>query len=108
MRKRGQRVDAGTRLEYVVTDPEKHTAKQYEKVESSDYYKKYSDVIKIDYYYYLKALANPLDQVLNVAYGSDTDWQEDFVLKQYQHRWKFKQKCLDEFKNLFRPKLTFN
>ena len=108
MRKRGQRVDAGTRLEYVVTDPEKHTAKQYEKVESSDYYKKYSDVIKIDYYYYLKALANPLDQVLNVAYCSDTDWQEDFVLKQYQHRWKVKQKCLDEFKNLFRPKLTFN
>ena len=108
MRKRGQRVDAGSRLEYVVTDPVKHTAKQYEKVESSEYYKKYSDVIQIDYYYYLKALANPLDQVLNVAYGSDKDWQEDFVLKQYQHRWKVKQKCLDELKDLFRPKLSFN
>lgn len=107
MRRRGQRVDAGTRLEYVVTNPNQHTAKQYDKVESVEYYVKHSDIIKIDYFYYLKALANPLDQVLNVAYGNDSDWKENFVLNQYNFRWKFMNKLLDNLKDLFNPVIRF-
>lgn len=103
MKSRGQRVDAGTRLEYVVTDPEKHTAKQYEKVESAEYYIKHSDIVKMDYYYYLKALANPLDQVLSVAFPEIPD----FVLCQYNYRWKIRHKCLKELKDMFRAKLYF-
>lgn len=101
MKRRGQRVDAGTRLEYVVTDPEHHTSKQSEKIESVDYYKKYSNILKIDYYYYLKALSNPLDQVLSVAYPEIPE----FVLNQYKYRWKNKHKVLEELKNLFKPKI---
>lgn len=104
MRRRGQRVDAGTRLEYVVTNPSAHTAKQYEKVESLDYYSKYRDIIKIDYYYYLKALANPLDQVLSVAYPEISD----FVLNQYKFRWKIRHKVLEELKELFKPKIILS
>ena len=70
------RVEPGTRLEYVVTNPVNHTAKQYEKIESSDYYLKHCDVIKLDYYYYLKALANPLDQVLDVNFIKDKKMEE--------------------------------
>ena len=103
MRRRGQRVDAGTRLEYVVTNPEEHMAKQYEKVESIEYYEKHSDVIKMDYYYYLKALSNPLDQVLSVAYPEITD----FVLNQYKYRWSYRHKLLKELKGLFSPKIKF-
>jgi DNA polymerase elongation subunit (family B) len=103
MKIRGQRVDAGTRLEYVVTDPEKHTAKQYEKVESAEYYIKHSDIVKMDYYYYLKALANPLDQVLSVAFPEIPE----FVLCQYNYRWKIRHKCLKELKDMFRVKLYF-
>lgn len=104
MRSRGQRVDAGSRLEYVVTNPELHLAKQYEKVESYEYFQKHSDVIKIDHFYYLKALTNPLDQMLDVAFPL----YKDFVLNQYNFRWKIRHKLLTELKDLFKPKLVFD
>lgn len=107
MCKRGKRVDIGTRLEYIVIDPDNHNDKQYNKIESTEYYNKHSDIIKIDYYYYLKALVNPLDQVLNVAFGKDANWKSDFVLEQYKFRLKCRHKVLSELKQLFSPKLTF-
>jgi DNA polymerase elongation subunit (family B) len=103
MRRRGQRVDNGSRLEYVISDPERHTAKQYEKVESVDYLVKHSDVLRLDYMYYIKALSNPLDQVLSVAF---TDIK-DFVLNQYNFRFKVRSKVLNELTSLFSPKLEF-
>jgi len=107
MRRRGQRVDAGSRLEYLVSDPTNHTGKQYDKIESSDYYKKHSGIIKIDYFYYLKALANPLDQVLNVAYGKDNDWKQDMILNLYNFKYKIEYKNILKLKELFRNKIEF-
>ena len=103
MRRRGQRVDNGTRLEYVIADPDRHTAKQYEKVESVDYIVKHIDVLKLDYMYYIKALSNPLDQVLSVAFKD----VKDFVLEQYNFRYKVRSKVLYELKSMFSPTLTF-
>ena len=103
MQRRGNRVDAGSRLEYLITGPDKHTAKQYEKVECAEYYSKHKNAIKIDYFYYLKALANPLDQVLTVAYPGLVD----FVLTQYKFRYKFRRNLLNELTELFTPKLRF-
>lgn len=103
MRKRGVRVDNGTRLEYVVADPDHHTAKQYEKVESLDYITKHSDVLKIDYMYYIKALANPLDQVLSVAFKD----VKDFVLNQYNYRYKYRGAVIKELKDTFSTPLHF-
>ena len=103
MQRRGQRVDAGSRLEYLITDPERHTAKQYEKVECAEYYAKHKYAIKIDYFYYLKALANPLDQVLSVAFPGVVE----FVLNQYKFRYKVRRNLLNELTELFTPKLKF-
>uniref|UniRef100_A0A6C0H439 DNA-directed DNA polymerase n=1 Tax=viral metagenome TaxID=1070528 RepID=A0A6C0H439_9ZZZZ len=103
MQRRGQRVDAGTRLEYLITDPDRHTAKQYEKVECAEYYSKHSTILELDYFYYLKALANPLDQVLSVAYPGLVD----FVLEQYKFRYKVRRNLLNELTELFTPKLKF-
>jgi DNA polymerase elongation subunit (family B) len=103
MQRRGQRVDAGTRLEYLIIDPDRHTAKQYEKVECAEYYSKHSTILKIDYFYYLKALANPMDQVLSVAYPGVVD----FVLDQYKFRYKIRRNLLNELTELFTPKLKF-
>ena len=103
MRRRGQRVDNGTRLEYVVAKPEKHTAKQYEKLESIEYLSKHSDILKIDYLYYIKALSNPLDQVLSVAFED----LKDFVLEQYNFRYKVRSKVLGELRSVFSPKIKF-
>jgi len=107
MNNRGNRVDTGSRLEYLITNPYNHTAKQYEKIESIDYFTKYNMFIKIDYHYYLKALTNPLDQVLNVVYNKNPNWKKDFVLKQYNFRLKCRQKLLLELKELFRTKILF-
>ena len=103
MRRRGQRVDPGTRLEYVITDEGGHLAKQCEKVESMDYFAAHSDILKIDYMYYLKQLTNPVDQVLDAAYGGEV---KDFVLKQYNYRLKIRTKMINELKTMFNPKIT--
>jgi len=67
MRRRGLRVDPGSRIEYVVTTTGGPKAKQFEKLEDPDYQSKYANVVKIDYLYYVKNLINPLDQALEVA-----------------------------------------
>ena len=107
MRRRGKRVDPGSRLEFVVTDPENHTAKQSEKIESVEYFAKHKDVIKIDFMYYLKALVNPLDQVLNTALKNETNFKPGFTNRQYKFRWKIRSKLINEIKNLFKPILVF-
>lgn len=108
MKERGQRVEPGERLEYLVTDIDNHTGKQYAKVESIDYYNQFSSVLTIDYFYYLKALATPLDQVLNVAFGKDKDFKEDFVMTQYKFCYNVRRKVLKELKQLFQPKIVFD
>lgn len=103
MRQRGMRVDAGSRLEYVVTTNGGHNAKQYEKVESAEYFEKYRHILRIDTLYYLKALANPLDQVLETAFK-----EKDFVLKQYNYRLKIREKVLDVIRYYSKPKIVFS
>ena len=107
IRRRGKRVDPGTRLEYVVANPEKHTAKQYEKVESAEYFSRHSDVINIDFMYYLKALVNPLDQVLDVALRGEEGFTKGFTMRQYKYRWKIRNKLISEINTFSTPKLTF-
>ena len=108
MRRRGKRVDPGTRLEYVVTNPEKHTAKQYEKIESAEYMARHRDIIRIDYMYYLKALVNPLDQVLDVAFKDEKKFKAGFTMSQYKFRWKLRDKMLQEVQLLSTPKIVFH
>ena len=73
MQSRGERVDAGSRLEFVVTDEGGHGAKQGVKIEDSVYFERHKRYLNMDFLYYLKQLVNPIDQVLNTAYGNDTD-----------------------------------
>ena len=107
MRRRGKRVDPGTRLEYVVTTQAKHTAKQYEKVESAEYIKRHGDIIRIDYLYYLKALVNPLDQVLDVIFKDNKKFKKGFTMNQYKFRWKIRSKLIQDIQKLGKPKLVF-
>ena len=111
MRQRGQRVDPGTRLEYVISDQGGHKAKQYVKVEDAIYFSQHSSVLKLDYMYYMKLMANPFDDVLNVLYnvddGSKNAFQKDFVLKQYKFRLNVRTKVLNELKDLIAPTVTF-
>lgn len=103
MRRRGGRVDVGVRLEFLVLKDENPKAKQYEKIESADYYKDHAQTLDIDFNYYLKALANPLDQVLECTVGK---LGKDFTYNLYKQQ-LIKEKVLLQLKNLFQPKLIF-
>ena len=112
MRFRGQRVDPGTRLEYVISTQGGHKGKQYDKVEDAEYFKQHQSVLRIDYLYYLKLMANPFDDVLNVLYadkdnGEEYKFSKDLVLNQYKHRSKTRVKLHDELSSLLGIKLTF-
>jgi hypothetical protein len=108
MRNRGQRVDVGTRLEYVIIDIG-YVGKQYEKLEHIDYFLNYNDVIKIDFMYYLKLMINPIDDLLNVAFNKNIEngykFKKDFLEEQYNFRLKIRGKNINEIKKLFAPKL---
>lgn len=112
MRERGALVAAGSRLEYVITTMGGHTAKQYEKVEDSEYFSKHLGSLELDYFYYLKQLSNPLDQILDIIYtqddGSGYIMEKGFMLRQYKYRLQVRGKMIAELKSIFAPKLKFD
>ena len=103
MMKRGTRVDVGSRLGYIICVGKGHDCKQYDKLEDPKYQKQHSDLVKIDYLYYLKLCISPFDQLLEV--GCKT---KDFVKKQYKYR-LLRNKVLDQIIELDRDgnKLIF-
>ena len=115
MRQRGQRVDPGTRLEYVITDQGGHKAKQYIKVEDAGYFSSHSSVLKLDYMYYLKLMSNPFDDIFDILYTkplpiddkSVGKFSKNFVLNQYKQRLNIRTKMHNELLSLFKPKITF-
>jgi DNA polymerase elongation subunit (family B) len=99
MRYRGQRVDTGTRLEYIISTEGGHSAKQYIKIEDATYFKNHKSVLIIDYLYYLKLMCNPFDDILNML----KDGKQNFVLDQYRIRSKIRFKLHNDLKKLFSP-----
>ncbi len=78
MKRRGVPVDAGSRIEYVVTKKPRVVALG-QRIEDYDYFKRHSDVLKIDSKYYVEAMVNPLDQIFKtMGYG---DMMKQFSLK---------------------------
>jgi DNA polymerase elongation subunit (family B) len=106
MRQRGQLVPAGIRLEYVITTRNGHLAKQFEKVESYDYFKRHVQTYELDYLYYLKLLVNPLDQILDIIFTDEKS--KGFLAKQYKYRWQIRGKMIEQIKDLGRPKIKFS
>lgn len=105
MRRRGQRVDTGSRIEYVITDPDNHNAKQFNKIESIDYYKNHNDVVKMDYLWYVKALTISLDQILDIVLKPLG--LKSFTTEQYKYRMKIRNGVMDSIKDITKPKLVF-
>ena len=105
MKSRGKPVSHGTRLEYVIiTDGSvfgSTKAKQYEKIESVEYYKDHSEVLKIDYLYYIEAISKSLDQVLNVVHKN-----KNFTFNQFKYRLQ-KLKVQEELLKYFNPEIVF-
>lgn len=100
MRRRGQLVSAGSRLEYLITTTGGLKAKQCEKIESIEYFTKHSSSLKVDYMYYLKLLANPMNQILGIIYPEE----KTFFTEQYKFRIK-REKVINEIKKIFRRRI---
>ena len=111
MRNRGQRVDVGSRLEYVIVDVGTNK-KQYEKIENIDYFLHHNDILRIDFLDYIKLMINPIDDLLNVGFKKNIQdgykFKQDFILDQYKFRSISRKKMLNELKSLFLPKLVFS
>lgn len=97
MRIRGFPVDVGSRMEFVVLD--KPNAKSLgKKIEDATYFMKRKEWLRIDNFYYLKSLINPVDQLLSVALGSDK-----FVERQFEYR-TLHSNLHKELKTIFAPR----
>lgn len=83
MRKRGMRVNAGDRIPYVLTTQGGLKAKQSEKIEDPEYFKKHRDVLQVDRLYYISKLETPIDELLYVAFGIK-DFMKSFIKLQIQ------------------------
>jgi DNA polymerase elongation subunit (family B) len=101
MESRGLLVETGQRLEYVVTTKGGIKAKVTEKAEEISYQKKYSHIIPIDYLYYIHLCTKQLDELLEVAFKT-----QSFVEQQYTLRIQ-KSNLHRELKSYFKPKLVF-
>jgi len=115
IRRRGGRVEAGARLEYLIINSDNgHKGKQYEKIEDFTYFKTHSNILKVDFFYYLDNLINPLDEVLDVVFAKDEDqnkykykFKKGFIESQYIFRYKIREKVMEQLRELFSPKLIF-
>lgn len=102
MRLRGTPVEVGSRLQYIVTHSIGNNKlidkkeKQYEKFEDPKYQQKFSDIVKKDYFFYLKQCVTQCDQLLEVGYNI-----KDFLLDQYNLR-IHRQKMLNDIIKLER------
>jgi DNA polymerase delta subunit 1 len=84
MKERGNNVTTGSRVEYLITDIVNNTGKQYEKIENYDYYLNHKDEITIDYFYYLKALKNPISNILKIVFKDTTFFKNEYK-KRLEH-----------------------
>ena len=101
MKLRGKRVEAGTRLEHVVIDNFDIDGKLFDKIESWEYFKENKNILRLDFYYYLKLFINPLDQIVETAFGI-----KDFTKKIYKYH-ILKYKTLKQLKTIANAKLNF-
>ena len=101
MRRRGKPVQAGSRLEFVVTMGEGIDKKLADKMEDVEYYKDHAETLDIDFYYYLKFAVNPFDQMIEVAY------KKPAVITKFFKFMKNRLKLLQSIKALRQPVLVF-
>jgi DNA polymerase elongation subunit (family B) len=106
MKSRGYPVDNGTRLEYVLIDIGNINAKQYEKIESFDYFKQFSEILRIDYTTYAKQLVNPIDQIFNVMFVNEQYFKDDIIGRLYKSI-KSKRSVMDQIKKMGEHILIF-
>jgi DNA polymerase elongation subunit (family B) len=95
--RRGDPVGINSRLEYVFLDTGKgyiKDEKQHDKIEDSEYFGEFREVLRMDYLYYLeKQIIKPIDELLKVCLGLDK-----FMNIQFKYRVN-KNTCINKMKH---------
>jgi len=99
MRARGQHVESGSRLSYLVTRRVPHKHSVSDKMEDVDYFKLQYSKQMIDVLHYLHLLINPVEEVLTVIYGPK---YLHFVKDMYKYRIKYDQ-VVTQLYRIFHP-----
>ena len=68
MKNRGNMVEAGSRIEYVLVQHPDSNPKLYERIEDPSYVMEHSDLLHIDPIYYAQNMINPIDQALEICF----------------------------------------
>ena len=66
--KRGKPEASGSRIEFIYTDTRKDDDKLFNKIESPDYYVSFSDILRLDRFYYFKSITLCLDQLFTAVF----------------------------------------
>lgn len=101
MRKRGSRVDVGQRLEYVVTTIGGLKGTVTDKAEDVIYQQRFSNIIPVDYMYYIHLISKQIDELLVVTFKLN-----DFMNSQYKLRIK-KHMMMEELRFYHRPRIVY-
>lgn len=103
MTNRGKPVEPGSRIEFIIIQhPDDPKSKLNDKLEDPVYFKQHRDLLRMDRLYYLKSLAEPMDQLIQVVFR-----KKDFVTKIYEHHIAFL-KVMNELKNRESPIVLFD
>ena len=99
MRSRGQNIESGSRLSFVVTKKAPHKSSVGDRMEETEYFKTHYNSTWIDVLHYLHLLSNPMDEVLTVIYGTR---YKKFVESIYKYKLSY-DKVITELFHLFHP-----
>ena len=92
--RRGQPVNPGTRIEFLVIDGV--STKLADRLEDPTYFYRHRDLLRIDRMYYATALCKPLDQLLQVAFRRGPKSCSDILIHHIHY-----QKLVLDFKNKY-------
>lgn len=99
MKKRGEIVDSGSRIPFIVLHSDNLKSEKYERMEDPFYFNKHKSILRIDYESYVKQLMNGFDEISTIA------WKKGTVFGQLHKQMLKKQKINIQIKEYSYPKI---
>lgn len=99
---RGEIVDTGSRISWIILENENRNAKKSEKIEDPNYFIRHRSILRLDYLHYVKQFINALDEVV------ETVWSKTKVFEAMYKQMLLKEKLNKYIVSLKKFKLAFD
>lgn len=100
MKSRGEIVDSGCRIPYIVLFSDNLKSEKYERLEDPNYFIKHRTIFRIDYLSYVKTLMNAFDDISVVA------WKKGIIFEKLYKQMTYKQKVNCQIKHYARRNIV--